>query len=161
MDREEKFLNWLTKPLSDEDLDVWFRVNNMIPEFINLFRDFCLSFYFTMNETYLGDSHGKSKETKIGLTQRDKENHFEWCWNKTVDNFELEGIHFVFDSKDKDYFKEFFFEIFYDSKNRNVKGGLLEFFRQIFNNNRPMSKSDLEILTDLYKTLERSLVSNT
>jgi hypothetical protein len=157
----DKFINWLIKPISEEDLEVWFRANNMIPEYIDLFRDFCLSFYFLVSQTYLGDSHNDHNETKIGLTNRDKENHFNWCWNKIIDNFELEGIVFEFSERDKDYFKEFFFEIFYDTKNKDIKGGLLDFFRQVFNSKRPMSKSDLEILTDLYKTLERSLVLKT
>ena len=155
---EKKLINWLTEPMSSDQVNTWFEANNIIPEYIDLFRDFCFSFYLIVSQTYLGDSHGEHKETKIGLSDRDKENHFEWCWNKVIDNFGKENINFKFDNNDKDYFKSFFFEIFYDPKNTNIKSGIYDFFIQIFNRNRPMTKSDLEMFTDLYKTLERSLI---
>lgn len=158
---ENKINNWLTKPMSEEDIDIWFRANNIIPEFLELFKDFCFSFYLLMCDTYLGDSHGDFNETKIGVTHQDNENHFDWCWDKTIFNFEMENIIFKFTENDKDYFKSFFFEIFYNPKNRMIKKGIYDFFEQIFDENRPMSKSDLEMLTDIYKTLERSLHQNT
>lgn len=158
---ENKINNWLTKPMSEEDIDIWFRANNIIPEFLELFKDFCFSFYLLMSDTYLGDSHGDFNETKIGVTHQDNENHFDWCWEKTIFNFEMENIIFKFSENDKDYFKSFFFEIFYNPKNRMIKKGIYDFFEQIFDENRPMSKSDLEMLTDIYKTLERSLNQNT
>jgi hypothetical protein len=157
---EKKLMNWLTQPMSQDDIETWFRANNIIPEYLELFRDFCFSFYILVSETYLGDSHGDSKETMIGVSQTDNENHFDWCWDKVIFNFSMEGIDFKFEENDKEYFKSFFFEIYYDPKNKDVRSGIYEFFEQIFNHKRPMTKSDLEMLTDLYKTLERSLKQN-
>ncbi len=84
----EFFFNWMAKPLNPEDVDAWFRANNIIPEYSELFKDFCFSLLFLIKDTYLGDSHGDSKETKIGLTSEEKKQHFEWCWNTTLKNFE-------------------------------------------------------------------------
>ena len=64
-------MNWLTQPMSQDDIETWFRANNIIPEYLELFRDFCFSFYILVSETYLGDSHGDSKETMIGVSQKD------------------------------------------------------------------------------------------
>ena len=83
----DQFFNWLAKPMSPEDVNAWHLANNIIPEMSDLFRDFCFSFIHLMKSTYLGDSHGESKETKIGLTKEEKQTHFKWCWKKTVDNF--------------------------------------------------------------------------
>ena len=63
----EFFFNWMAKPLNPEDVDAWFRANNIIPEYSELFKDFCFSLLFLIKDTYLGDSHGDSKETKIGF----------------------------------------------------------------------------------------------
>jgi hypothetical protein len=153
----DNFFNWLSKPLHPEDINMWKQANNIVPELTDLFRDFCFSFYYLVRDTYLGDSYKNYKETVIGLTEEDKSRHFDWCWNKTIENFKKENIHFNFEQKDVDYFKNFFFEVFYNQKNKDVKDALEEFFKQLFDSDRPFSKSDLEMFTDVYKTLERSL----
>ena len=88
----EFFFNWMAKPLNPEDVDAWFRANNIIPEYSELFKDFCFSLLFLIGDTYLGHSHGDSRETQIGMTTEEKKQHFEWCWNTTLKNFEKENI---------------------------------------------------------------------
>ena len=155
----EFFFNWMAKPLNPEDVDAWFRANNIIPEYSELFKDFCFSLLFLIKDTYLGDSHGDSKETKIGLTSEEKKQHFEWCWNTTLKNFEKENILFEFKQDDYDYFESFFFEVFYEQTDFKVRGAIQDFIGQLFTRNRAFSKSDLEMFTDVYKVLERSLVN--
>jgi len=50
----ENFFNWVTQPLSKEDVDVWFNINNIIPEKSELFYDFCVSLLSLIKQTYLG-----------------------------------------------------------------------------------------------------------
>jgi hypothetical protein len=114
---------------------------------------------FLIKDTYLGDSHGDSKETKIGLTSEEKKQHFEWCWNTTLKNFEKENILFEFKQDDYDYFESFFFEVFYEQTDFKVRDAIQDFIRQLFTRNRAFAKSDLEMFTDVYKVLERSLVN--
>jgi len=38
-----------------------------------------------------------------------------------------------------------------------MRDALNDFLKQLFNRKRPTSKSDIEMFTDVYKTLERSL----
>lgn len=153
----DQFFNWLSKPMNPEDIDTWNRANNIIPEYCDLFEDFCFSLYYLVRSTYLGHSHGDNYETKIGVSHQEKVEHFIWCWKKTIDNFKKENIDFVFSDDDYDYFESFYFEVFYDQIDEGVRDALEDFFIQLFDRKRNVSKSDIEMFTDLYKTLERSL----
>ena len=53
-----------------EDVDIWFKVNNIIPEKMDLYYDFSFSLYYLILDTYLGDE--KNNETKITLSDEDK-----------------------------------------------------------------------------------------
>ena len=87
----ENFFNWITKPVSNDDVELWFGINNIIPEKGELFYDFCLSLFVLMNQTYLGDEND-SNVTKIKMDDIDKEKHFEWCWKQVVESFRKENI---------------------------------------------------------------------
>jgi hypothetical protein len=154
----EQFYTWLTKPMTQTEVDTWYKANNIQPELTELFKDFCFSLYNLVISTYLGDSHGIFNETKIGVTVEDNKQHFIWCWEKTIQNFKKENIKFKFDENDFDYFQSFFFEVYYDQTDENVRNDLKEFIIQLFNRKRPVTKSDIEMFTDVYKILERSLI---
>ena len=86
----ENFFNYIAKPMLPEDVDIWFKVNNIIPEKMDLYYDFSFSLYYLVLDTYLGDE--KNNETKITLSDEDKIKHFEWCWDKTIEDFNKENI---------------------------------------------------------------------
>lgn len=153
----DQFFRWLSEPMKAEDIYTWNMANNIIPELTELFKDFCFSFYYLIKDTYLGDNYKNLNETRIGMTIDDKMKHYEWCWNKTIENFKKENITFKFSKEDFIYFKEFFFEVFYNQEDNLMRDALEDFLKQLFNRKRPTSKSDLEMFTDVYKTLERSL----
>ena len=152
-----RFFDWLAKPMSQDDITAWYLANNITPELTELFRDFCISFLNLLSDTYLGDDFSESKETKIGMTTTQKKEHFKWCWGKTVENFQKENISFNFNEQDSEFFDGFFFEVFYNQKDFQVKGAMNNFFKQIFDYQHKKTKSDIEIFTDIYKVLERSL----
>ena len=152
----DQFFNWLSKPMNPEDVQVWYDANNIIPEYVELFNDFCFSFYYLVQKTYLG--HDDNNVTKIGITHEDKLNHFKWCWKTILSNFEKENIKFEFLESDYEYFESFYLEIFYNQKDKGVRDAIEDFLTQLFNTKKTISKSDLEMFTDLYKTLERSLI---
>ena len=152
-----RFFDWLAKPMKDEDINAWYRANNITSEHTELFRDFSLSFYYLIIDTYLGDDSPTTSETKVGMTMEQKKDHFKWCWNKTIDNFSKESIYFVFREDDMEFFESFFFEIFYLQKDDSIRQNIELFLQQLFDRKGKKSKSDIEIFTDLYKLLERSL----
>jgi|TARA_R110001592_G_scaffold214974_1_gene468043 hypothetical protein len=153
----DQFFNYLSKPMKKEDVEIWNSANNIIPEYCDLFEDFSFSLYYLVTSTYLGFSHEGSNVTKIGVNNTEKINHFNWCWHKTIENFSKESIIFNFSKDDYNYFESFYMEIFYDQSDRSVRNALETFLKDLFNRKRIISQSDMEMFTDLYKTLERSL----
>lgn len=153
----DQFFNWLTKPMLPEEIDAWYRANNIIPEMCELFRDYCFSLLNLINDTYLGDEDYDSKETSIQFTEQDKLTHFTWCWNKTIDNFKKENIIFLYNNDTFEYFKTFFMEVYYNQDQKLIRESLSDFFNSIFTKTDKRTKSDLDMFTELYKQLEKSL----
>ena len=152
-----RFFDWLAKPMDKEDINAWYLANNITPELTELFRDFCFSFLNLLKDTYLGDDFSDNKETKVGMTTNQKKEHFKWCWDKTIKNFNKESIDFKFNNDDSEFFESFFFEVFYNQPDQKVKDQINNFFKQIFDRGFNKTKSDIEMFTDIYKVLERSL----
>ena len=152
-----RFFDWLAKPMDKEDINAWYLANNITPELTELFRDFCFSFLILLKDTYLCDDFNDNKETKVGMTTNQKKEHFKWCWDKTIKNFNKESIDFKFNNDDSEFFESFFFEVFYNQPDQKVKDQINNFFKQIFDRGFNKTKSDIEMFTDIYKVLERSL----
>jgi len=151
----ENFFNYISKPLLPEEVDLWFTSNNIIPEKLELYSDFTHSLNNLIFNTYLGES--SINETKITLSESDDRNHFEWCWNRTIDNFSKESIGFDKDGEHFDYFESFFGETFYNQKDTKVKSSIGVFFTDLFNNDKTFTKSDLDMITTIYKLLDKYL----
>ena len=77
--------------------------------------------------------------------------------NKTIDNFQKEGIKFNKKGEHIDYFKSFYNDVFYNQKEEKVKNSIKTFFKQIFDIDTPFSKSDLDIVLLLYKNLDKNM----
>ena len=152
-----RFFDWLAKPMEVDDITAWYLANNITPEHTELFRDFCMSFLNLLNETYLGEDEFTNIETKVGMSSEQKKQHFKWCWSKTIENFRKEEIFFVFTEDDSMFFENFFFDVFYSQSMSEHKKSVKTFFEQIFDYKYQKTKADIEIFTDLYKLLERSL----
>lgn len=152
----ENFFNYITKPLNPEDVDVWFRVNNIIPEKLELFSDFSHSLNITIVDTYLGENT-LPNETKIIMSEDDNVKHFDWCWNKTISSFEKENINFSIKGEHYDYFQSFFNDIFYNQSDDKIKKSIGNFFSDLFDIKKPFTKSDLDMISTIYKTLDRNL----
>jgi len=152
----ENFFNYITKPLTPEDVDIWFRVNNIIPEKLELFSDFSHSINILIVETYLGENNS-SNETKIVMSEDDNRKHFEWCWNKVIDNFKKESINFNPKGDHYDYFESFFKDIFYNQKEEKVRNSISSFFNDLFDTKKPFTKSDLDMIATIYKVLDKNI----
>jgi hypothetical protein len=146
------------KPLKKEDVDLWFRVNNLIVEKVELYYDFCETLHLIVRNTYLGDS--SDNETKISMGSEDIKNHFDWCWKKTIQDFKKENIFFKEEGEHYDYFYKFFYEMFYEQNKKQIKDTISEFLENVFDIDKIFSKSDLDILTSTYKILDRNMFTN-
>jgi hypothetical protein len=150
----ENFFNWMSKPIPKDEVIIWFNVHNMNYERIELYGDIFKSLNYIIIDTYMGD---ETNETKISLSQEDKELHFEWCWNKMVEGFKKENIIIKHGGDHKEYFRSFFLDTFYNQSERNVKDSIPNFLFEVFDVEKPFSKSDLDILTELYKLMEKNI----
>jgi len=149
----ENFFNWMTKPLPKDEIIIWFNIHNMTYEKIELYGDFFKSLNNLIMDTYLGDN---TSETKIFLSNEDNLSHFEWCWNKIIENFKKENIIIKSDGEHKEYFQSFFIDTFYNQNESNLKKSISKFLNEIFEVGMTYSKSDLDLLTELYKLIEKN-----
>jgi len=157
MNSMENFFNWIAKPLPNDEVVTWFNVHNMIYEKIELYGDIFKSLNYIITDTYMGDSNGDSPETKIVMSPDDKQSHFNWCWGKMVENFHKENITITIDGEHKDYLKSFYMDTFYHQTQKNVKDSVPVFLNEIFNISKPFSKSDLDMITEIYKMMEKNV----
>jgi hypothetical protein len=153
----EKFYAWMMKPINKEDVETWFNINGMIYEKRELFADFSYSLYNLIRNTYLGNEPEDSSETRVILSEEEKHSHFDWCWNRTIENYSKENINFKLDGEHKEFYKNFFIELFYFAENKSISENIYKFYDELFNEKKAFTKSDLDMLTDIYKKLNKNL----
>lgn len=144
-----EFYRYVSEPVPQKDLDVWFKANDIIQEKSELFFYFIKSLYLLVDKTYLGPDIIRDVESK---------NHFKWCWSKVVSNLEKEGIRFNESGEHFDYFLNFFLESFYSYDSTLVIDKVDKFFSTLFVIEDRKTKSELDIYTELYKTLDNNLI---
>jgi hypothetical protein len=154
----ENFFSYISKPVDKEDLQVWIDANDICFNKFELFEDFVVSLVNLVYDTYLGGDTYKT--TNIRLENEDNENHFDWCWNRVIDNFKKEEIYFEKDGEHHVFFKGFIVETFYNQKIDDVKYSLSRFFNEIFNLEGPHTMSDLDLLKQIYVILDKNLINN-
>ena len=156
MNSMENFFNWMSKVIPHDEVTIWFNIHNMNYEKIELYGDIFKSLNHIVADTYMGDT-SNSYETKILLTQEDKELHFDWCWTKVVSDFKKENITIKENGEHKEYFKSFFMDTFYSHPDKGIRDSIPNFLFGVFDVYKPFSKSDLDILTQIYKLLENGI----
>lgn len=149
----ENFFNWMAKPLPKDEIIIWFNIHNMTYEKIELYGDVFKSLNHIISDTYLGDEFS---ETKITLSDDDKMSHFDWCWKRMINDFRRENILIKYDGEHKEYFKSFYMETFYNQNEDKIKNSIPKFLSDIFDVGMMYSKSDLDLLTELYKLIEKN-----
>ena len=150
----ENFFDWMAKPIPKDEVIIWFNVHNMIHEKIELYGDIFKSLNAIIIDTYLGDNNS---ETKINLSDDDKISHFDWCWKKMVKDFERENVNIKFKGNHKEYFQSFFMDSFYNQRENKIKDSISRFLNEIFDTNMVYSRPDLDLLTELYKLMEKNM----
>lgn len=153
----ENFFNWVSKPVAQDDVVIWLNVHNMIYERIELYGDIFKSLNFLILDTYMGDTVGNSSETKIILSQGDKDSHFEWCWGRVIRDFKKENINIKDEGKHKDYFRSFLMDTYYNQQEKSVRNSITIFLDEIFDMDKTFSKVDLDMLTEMYKLMEKNV----
>jgi hypothetical protein len=149
MENKENYLEFISSESYKNQIDVWYRAYNISREKIELFHDFLISLHEIIEETYLGPDVLEDPNDQI--------NHFGWCWDKTINNFNKERIFFKETGKHKDYFTNFYVEAFYIPSIEGVVKKIPEYFNKLFSFQHRKSRSELDILAEIYKLLDLNL----
>ena len=153
----DNFFNYITKNLDPDEVDIWFRVNNIIPEKMELYYDLSYSLFLLIKKTYLGEDQNNT-ETKVEMTDEDNQRHFDWCWNKTIGNFKKESITFQNEGEHYDYFFSLFNELYYKQSKEAIRNSIDTFFNDLFDREKPFTQVDLDLIYNIYKTLDKNLL---
>jgi hypothetical protein len=153
----ENLFNYISKQVDPEEVDIWFKVNNIIPEKMELYYDFCYSLFSLMVSTYLGGTP-ETSETGVLMNDEDNLQHFKWCWSKNIENFKREEINFNNEGEHFDYFYSLFTEVFYTQKREEIRNSINNFFDDLFNREKPFTQVDLDLVYNLYKSLDKNIL---
>jgi hypothetical protein len=132
-----------------EQVDIWYKSHNIIQEKTGLYCDFLCTLLNIIDETYLGPDIIKSNEDIV--------NHFNWCLNKVISNFEHEKIYFNNKGTHYDYLWLFFYKAYYTCNTENKTNILFDYFKVLFSFDRVKTPPELESFTDLYKIFDQNL----
>ncbi len=133
----------------NHQIDIWYRINNISREKIELFHDFLVSLHNIIDTTYLGND--------VLYFENDQRGHFTWCWKKTIENFNNEKIDFKERGNHYEYFWIFFTEAYYLVKIQEKEDRINSYFDKLFGFTHKKTRSELDILSELYKLLDHNL----
>ena len=108
-----EFIQYITTPLSYEEMQLLYKANDINYDKCNLYYDFILSLNCKVVNTFLGEDVINSEE--------DIKNHFIWCIETVISNFKEENIKFKKDEELKEYFFNFYVELFYNQPNKDLE----------------------------------------
>jgi hypothetical protein len=147
MRKDEGYLEFIASENFRNQAEVWYKAYNIIHEKTELFYDFVISLYDVIDETYLGPD--------VVITEAQQKQHFEWCWKKVIHSFEKESIHFRESGQHHHYMWSFFNEAYY--MNDTTQNRIKEYFTKLFKFDYRKTRSELDMLTEIYKILESNL----
>ena len=149
MDYREGYLEFISSENYKNQIDVWIKAYNMTYEKTELFYDFLISLFNLIEETFLG--------IDVTETELDQRNHFTWCWDKTIENFAKERIIFKSRGNCYEYFWNFFLEAYYFAQLDDNQSRIKEYFHKLFDFRHRKTRSELDMLTEVYKLFEQNL----
>ena len=149
MDKKESYLGFIGSEDYKQQIEVWYKAYNITREKTELFYDFLISLYELLEETYLGPDAVKTTE--------DQMKHYTWCWDKTIESFSKEKIHFKERGNAYEYLWNFFLEAYYYPQNTDTTIRIRQYFYILFDFIHRKTRSELDMFTEIYKLLDQNL----
>jgi len=145
-----EFIEYITKQLTSQEMTLLYKANNINYDKCNLYYEFIMTLNRKVNNTFLGDD--------VINNEKDIKNHFTWCFDNTIKNFTKEGILFMETDLLKEYFYNFYVELFYYAPTKkDILDKLDKFPNMSFDYYRLKTRSDMDVLLELYRIFEKSL----
>ena len=147
-----QFMSYMIQPLTYEQMNLLYKANDIKFNKCGLYYDFIKSLNKLLVTTYLGSEYINS--------ERQTAEHYSWCFNKVLSDFKKEKIVFDETEKLREYFLYFYDELFYKDNNKSLEK-LDKLADLSFNFERLKSRSDMDIMIELYKMFDKSLYFKT
>lgn len=145
-----EFIKYISTPLTQEEMVLLYKANNINYIKCTLFYDYIISLNCKVCDTFLGDD--------VINSEKDIKSHFNWCFNDIIKDFKSEGIIFEYDEELSDYFYNFYVEVFYNLTNKkDSEEKLNKLAKFSFDYHRIKTRSDMDVLIELYRLFEKSL----
>lgn len=145
-----EFIKYISTPLTQEEMVLLYKANNINYNKCTLFYDYIISLNCKVCDTFLGDD--------VINSEKDVKSHFNWCFNDIIKDFKSEGIIFEYDEELSDYFYNFYIEVFYNLTNKkDSEEKLNKLAKFSFDYHRIKTRSDMDVLIELYRLFEKSL----
>ena len=149
MENRESYLEFISSEDYEQQIDIWYKSNNISREKLNLFYDFVVSVYDMVNETFLGPD--------VMDEEKNQRSHFTWAWDQVIENLSKEKIYLKDRGAHYEYFWNFYLEAYYYVQ---LDGDIIkipQYLVRLFDFNHIKPKSELEVLTQIYKILDQNL----
>ena len=126
-----------------------FKVNNIIMERVELYKDFTFNLLYKIHDTYLGTEYIKN--------EYDIRGHYTWCYRKVLKEFEEEGIYFYENEELYDYFYGYFLDQFYKKEPETISY-YERFWENIFDIKSATKKRNIfEVLLEIYEVFDKTI----
>lgn len=153
MGKEKDLKKYMGKSLTMESLNRVYRNVNIDSELSVLYRDIILTLNNLIFRTFPGDDV---------MEKEDYRNHFNFCWNKTLDTFKAEDIEIKSNDLLFLYFYDFYTDIFYSlddkSSHKVIDANMNKLWSYMFNTHTRKSQSDLDVFLELYELFDASVL---
>jgi hypothetical protein len=87
--------------------------------------------------------------------------HFDWCFDKTCDDFFMEGIFFYDNNELREYFYNYYYNQFYtvqDNIAYDIKLITFEkFWKNVFNLEKQQTSNSVKLLVQIYELFDKSI----
>ena len=142
-----QFMDYIMGTLSYQQMKILYSANDIKYDKVSLYYDFITSLNKLVDKTYLGDNYISTNEEIKG--------HFDWCFEKIIENFKKENINFKNNDELKSYFFFYYDQLYYKDVERSLKK-IDDLPNYSFDYFRLKSMSDIDILIELYRVFEKS-----
>jgi len=89
--------------------------------------------------------------------------HFNWCWDKVVNNFKEEGINLGKLHNVRAYFQDFMIEFYYNALDKSpdstAVGKTRDLWYQLFDYMGEKTRADIDGFLEVYKLFDKSVKS--
>lgn len=116
---------------------------------VEIYKDFAINLLHYIYDYYI-DKETLSNDVDI-------KNHFNWCFNKTCDEFIEENINFKDNNELRKYYYAYYYHQFYKILEINKLLFYEKFWKNIFEIDMQKNKNTLNLLLEIYMIYDKSI----